>query len=79
MSRRHAPVIQDFLLIYDIYIHRDISYAAPEVLLRKGHGKPVDMWSIGYVHSRKLHVEILQSTDRGKRQRQQTNDSTSFM
>ncbi|KAF8951251.1 hypothetical protein CPC16_009096 [Podila verticillata] len=22
-------------------------YAAPEVLLRKGHGKPVDMWSIG--------------------------------
>ncbi|KAG0222774.1 hypothetical protein BGX31_008887 [Mortierella sp. GBA43] len=22
-------------------------YAAPEVLLRRGHGKPVDMWSIG--------------------------------
>ncbi|KAG0324914.1 hypothetical protein BG004_003341 [Podila humilis] len=26
----------------------DFGYAAPEVLLRKGHGKPVDMWSIGY-------------------------------
>ncbi|KAF9582222.1 hypothetical protein BGW38_000488 [Lunasporangiospora selenospora] len=25
----------------------DFGYAAPEVLLRKGHGKPVDMWSIG--------------------------------
>ena len=24
-------------------------YAAPEVLLRKGHGKPVDMWSIGII------------------------------
>ncbi|KAI1316793.1 hypothetical protein EDD11_009459 [Mortierella claussenii] len=24
-------------------------YAAPEVLLRKGHGKPVDMWSIGVI------------------------------
>ncbi|KAF9912323.1 hypothetical protein BX616_010350 [Lobosporangium transversale] len=24
-------------------------YAAPEVLLRRGHGKPVDMWSIGVI------------------------------
>lgn len=24
-------------------------YVAPEVLNRKGHGKPVDIWSIGYV------------------------------
>lgn len=24
-------------------------YVAPEVLNKKGHGKPVDMWSIGYV------------------------------
>ncbi|KAF9963849.1 hypothetical protein BGZ65_009613 [Modicella reniformis] len=24
-------------------------YAAPEVLLRRGHGKPVDMWSIGII------------------------------
>ncbi|BGP51021.1 Calmodulin-dependent protein kinase cmk2 [Rhodotorula kratochvilovae] len=24
-------------------------YAAPEVLLKKGHGKPVDLWSIGVV------------------------------
>ena len=22
-------------------------YAAPEVLLKKGHGKPVDLWSTG--------------------------------
>ncbi|KAG0329972.1 hypothetical protein BGZ99_009416 [Dissophora globulifera] len=27
----------------------DFGYAAPEVLLRKGHGKPVDMWSIGII------------------------------
>ena len=24
-------------------------YVAPEVLNKKGHGKPVDIWSIGYV------------------------------
>ena len=24
-------------------------YVAPEVLSRKGHGKPVDVWSTGYV------------------------------
>lgn len=24
-------------------------YAAPEVMLRKGHGKPVDMWSLGVI------------------------------
>ncbi len=24
-------------------------YAAPEVMLRKGHGKPVDMWSLGII------------------------------
>lgn len=24
-------------------------YVAPEVLNRKGHGKPVDIWSTGYV------------------------------
>ena len=24
-------------------------YASPEVLLRKGHGKPVDMWAIGVI------------------------------
>ncbi|KAF8925484.1 hypothetical protein BGZ58_000769 [Dissophora ornata] len=27
----------------------DFGYAAPEILLRKGHGKPVDMWSIGVI------------------------------
>ncbi|KAJ1876362.1 Calmodulin-dependent protein kinase cmk2, partial [Kickxella alabastrina] len=26
-----------------------LGYAAPEILLRKGHGKAVDMWSIGVV------------------------------
>jgi len=26
-----------------------LGYAAPEVLLRKGHGKPVDVWSIGVI------------------------------
>lgn len=25
-----------------------IGYVAPEILTRKGHGKPVDLWSIGY-------------------------------
>lgn len=25
-----------------------LGYAAPEVLLGKEHGKPVDLWSIGY-------------------------------
>ena len=24
-------------------------YAAPEVMLKKGHGKPVDMWSMGVI------------------------------
>tara|TARA_R110002060_G_scaffold3975_3_gene6213 strand:+ start:1565 stop:2002 length:438 start_codon:yes stop_codon:yes gene_type:complete len=24
-------------------------YAAPEVMLKKGHGKPVDMWSLGVI------------------------------
>ncbi len=24
-------------------------YAAPEVMLRQGHGKPVDMWSLGII------------------------------
>src|SRR6201996_540406 len=24
-------------------------YAAPEVMLRQGHGKPVDMWSLGVI------------------------------
>jgi calcium/calmodulin-dependent protein kinase I len=24
-------------------------YAAPEVMLRKGHGKPVDLWSLGVI------------------------------
>lgn len=24
-------------------------YAAPEVMLKKGHGKPVDMWSLGFI------------------------------
>ncbi|KAI1004649.1 Calcium/calmodulin-dependent protein kinase [Podosphaera aphanis] len=24
-------------------------YAAPEIMLRKGHGKPVDMWSLGVI------------------------------
>lgn len=24
-------------------------YAAPEVLTRQGHGKPVDMWAIGVI------------------------------
>ncbi len=24
-------------------------YAAPEILMGKGHGKPVDMWSVGWV------------------------------
>ena len=26
-----------------------VGYAAPEVIFRKGHGKPVDMWGIGIV------------------------------
>ena len=25
-----------------------LGYVAPEVLNQKGHGKPVDLWSIGY-------------------------------
>lgn len=24
-------------------------YAAPEVMMKKGHGKPVDMWSMGVI------------------------------
>jgi serine/threonine protein kinase len=24
-------------------------YAAPEIMLKKGHGKPVDMWSLGVI------------------------------
>lgn len=24
-------------------------YAAPEVMLKRGHGKPVDMWSLGVI------------------------------
>jgi calcium/calmodulin-dependent protein kinase I len=24
-------------------------YAAPEVMLKQGHGKPVDMWSLGVI------------------------------
>lgn len=28
-----------------------LGYAAPEVLLGKEHGKPVDLWSIGYATS----------------------------
>lgn len=24
-------------------------YAAPEVMMKKGHGKPVDMWSLGVI------------------------------
>jgi calcium/calmodulin-dependent protein kinase I len=24
-------------------------YAAPEVMLKQGHGKPVDMWSLGII------------------------------
>jgi calcium/calmodulin-dependent protein kinase I len=24
-------------------------YAAPEILAKKGHGKPVDMWSLGVI------------------------------
>jgi len=24
-------------------------YAAPEVMLKRGHGKPVDMWSMGVI------------------------------
>jgi len=39
-------------------------YVAPEVLNHKGHGKPVDLWSIGYLllpSSRSLPVYTCQT------------------
>lgn len=32
------------------HIAGSIGYVAPEVLLNQGHGKPVDIWSAGYVY-----------------------------
>jgi serine/threonine protein kinase len=31
-----------------ISVAGSLGYVAPEVLNQKGHGKPVDLWSIGY-------------------------------
>ena len=40
-----------------------LAYFAPEVLTQKGHGKPVDLWSIGYCH---LHERYWKNvTDEG--------------
>ena len=34
----------DFLLTLSLFI---VEYIAPEIIQKKGHGKPVDMWAIG--------------------------------
>ncbi|ORX62455.1 Pkinase-domain-containing protein [Hesseltinella vesiculosa] len=53
-----APLlITDFGLSKILKNHDDVlmtacgtpGYVAPEVLLQKGHGKPVDMWSVGVI------------------------------
>lgn len=37
-------------------------YVAPEVLLKQGHGKPVDIWAIGYVFYTTLSARLQIST-----------------
>ena len=36
-----------------------MGYVAPEVLTKKGHGKPVDIWSIGYVPGYATMIPLL--------------------
>lgn len=46
-----------YISLFSAHFHNFLSYAAPEVLLRKGHGKPVDMWSIGLVELQEFSSE----------------------
>lgn len=50
-------VLADFGIAKTLYLKDEVfiimagsfGYAAPEVMLEKGHGKPVDMWSLGVI------------------------------
>jgi len=58
-SEEMTMITTAYISLSSAHFHNFLSYAAPEVLLRKGHGKPVDMWSIGLVEPQEFSSEAI--------------------